>query len=146
MTYYMQLYYHSVCNSSFMDLIIGIHLLKFFLLKFLNGQSWSWSYGRWNYLCNQCLSPLKFYARFPTRRSVLYATLCDKLCKWLAVCRCFFPCTPISFTYKSHCHARYCWNIVEIGVDKIKQKICCEAEVWGVIRSCVLKEDRQHNN
>jgi len=29
------------------------------------GPSWSWSYGSWihNYLCNQCLSPLKFESR-----------------------------------------------------------------------------------
>jgi len=28
--------------------------------NFLKGPSWSWSYGSWiyNYLCNQCLSPL----------------------------------------------------------------------------------------
>jgi len=29
--------------------------------------SWWWSYGRWiyNYLCNQCLSPLKLWVRTP---------------------------------------------------------------------------------
>ena len=29
------------------------------------GPSWSWSYGSWiyNYLCNQCLSPLKLWVR-----------------------------------------------------------------------------------
>jgi len=28
---------------------------------YIKGTSWSWSYGSWmyNYLCNQCLSPLK---------------------------------------------------------------------------------------
>jgi hypothetical protein len=31
------------------------------LFKWLQGPSWSWSYGSWIYiyLCNQCLSPLK---------------------------------------------------------------------------------------
>jgi len=29
--------------------------------------SWLWSYGSWiyNYLCNQCLSPLKLWVRTP---------------------------------------------------------------------------------
>jgi len=29
--------------------------------------SWSWTYGNWiyNYLCNQCLSPLKLWVRIP---------------------------------------------------------------------------------
>jgi len=32
-----------------------------------HGQSWSWSYGSWiyNYICNQCLSPLTFRIRIP---------------------------------------------------------------------------------
>ena len=32
-----------------------------------NGPSWLWSYGSWiyNYLCNQCLSPLKLWVRTP---------------------------------------------------------------------------------
>jgi len=31
------------------------------------GPSWSWSYGSWifNYLCNQCLSPLTLWFRTP---------------------------------------------------------------------------------
>jgi len=36
-------------------------------------RSWSWSYGNWiyNYLCNQCLSPLTFWVRIPLRQGVL---------------------------------------------------------------------------
>ena len=32
------------------------------------GSSWSWSYGSWiyNYLCNQCLSPLTLWVRTPS--------------------------------------------------------------------------------
>jgi len=35
---------------------------KFTILK---GPSWSWSYGSWsyNYLCNQCLSPLTLWVQ-----------------------------------------------------------------------------------
>jgi hypothetical protein len=30
-----------------------------------SGKSWSWSYGSWiyNYMCNQCLSPLTLWVR-----------------------------------------------------------------------------------
>jgi hypothetical protein len=47
-------------------------------------QMWSWSCGSWiyNYLYNQCLSPLILWVRISIRaRST---TLCDKLCQWLA--------------------------------------------------------------
>ena len=39
---------------------------------FLPGPSWLW-YGSWiyNYLCNQCLSPLTFWVRIPSRWGVL---------------------------------------------------------------------------
>jgi len=67
--------------------------------------SWSWSYGSWiyNYLCNQCLSPLKFWVRTPfmARCGVLNTTLCDKVCQWLATDRWFFPDTPVSSTNKT---------------------------------------------
>jgi hypothetical protein len=45
------------------------------------GSSWSWSHGRWiyNYLCNQCLSPIKLWVRIPFRRCVFDTTLCDKV-------------------------------------------------------------------
>jgi len=38
--------------------------------------SWSWSYGSWiyNYLCNQCLSPLTFWVRILLRKGVLDTT------------------------------------------------------------------------
>jgi len=63
-----------------------------------NKMSWSWSYGSWNYnyLCNQCLSPLTVWVRTPLRRDVLDKTLCDKVSQWLvAGCSGFFPGTPI---------------------------------------------------
>jgi len=44
--------------------------------------SWSWSYGSWiyNYLCNQCLSPLKLWVRIPlmatcTRYKIMWSNL-----------------------------------------------------------------------
>ena len=49
-----------------------------------SGPSWSLSFGSWiyNYLCNQCLSPLTLWVRIPLRRDWLDTTLCDKVCQW----------------------------------------------------------------
>jgi hypothetical protein len=54
----------------------------------------SWIY---NYLCNQCLSPLTLRVRIPLRRGVLYTSLCDLVCPWLTVGRWFSPGTRIWF-------------------------------------------------
>jgi len=47
------------------------------------GPSWAWSYGSWiyNYLCNQCLSPLLLWVQILFMRGVLVTTLCDKVCQ-----------------------------------------------------------------
>jgi hypothetical protein len=52
----------------------------------LRGLSWSWSHGSWiyNYLCNQCLSPLML-----------------RVCQWLVAGWWF---SPVSFTNKTDCH------------------------------------------
>ena len=65
----------------------------------------SWSYGSWiyNYLCNQCLSPLT-WVWIQLRRGVLDTTLCDKVCQWLATGRGFSPCTMVSSTNKTDRH------------------------------------------
>jgi hypothetical protein len=53
------------------------------------GLSWSWSYGNWiyNYLCNQCLSPLMLWVQTRSWRGVLNTALwlCDKVCQLLAI-------------------------------------------------------------
>jgi hypothetical protein len=53
------------------------------------------SYGSWiyNYLCNQCLSPLRW--------GVLDTTLCDKVCQWHTTGRWFSPGTPVSSINKT---------------------------------------------
>ena len=63
----------------------------------------SWSYGSWiyNYICNQCLSPLTLWNRILLRRGVLDTTLCDKLCQWLAAGLWFSPGTLVSSTNKT---------------------------------------------
>ena len=60
------------------------------------GSSWPWSHGSWiyNYLCNQCISPLMLWVRISIRARC--TTICDKVCRCLATCRWFSP--PIKFT------------------------------------------------
>jgi hypothetical protein len=56
----------------------------------------------YSYLCNRCLSPLTLWVRIPPRRGVLDATLCNKVCQWLATGRWFSPDTPVFSTDKPH--------------------------------------------
>jgi hypothetical protein len=65
-----------------------VHYIRLSLKKV--GQSWPWSYGSWiyNYLCNQCLSPLMLWVRFLIRARC--TTLCDQVCQWLATGQWFF--------------------------------------------------------
>jgi hypothetical protein len=85
------------------------------------GPSWSWSYGSWiyNYLCNQCPSPLMLWVRNLIRGRCI--TLCDKVCQWLATGLWFSPGPPVSSTNKTERH-----NITEIllkvTLNIIKQK------------------------
>ena len=67
------------------------------------GASWSWSYGSWiySYLYNQYISPLTMWAGIPSRRSVLDAILCDKVCQWFVTDRWFSPGTFVSSTNKA---------------------------------------------
>ena len=64
---------------------------------------------RYNYLCNQYLSPLMLWVRIPLRRGVLDTTLCDNVCKWLATGLWFSLDIRVSFNNKTDRH-----NITEI--------------------------------
>ena len=63
-------------------------------------------YGSWiyNYLCNQCLSPLSCEFKPCSWRNVLDTTLCDKICQWHATGPWFFLGTLVSSTNKTDCH------------------------------------------
>ena len=69
--------------------------------------SWPWSYGNWiyNYLCNQCLSPLTLWVRILLMaRQCTRATLCDKVCPWLVECRWFSQDILVFSSNKTHRH------------------------------------------
>jgi hypothetical protein len=51
----------------------GSHNIALQLLSVDDGPSLSWSY---NYLCNQCPSPLRLWVQIPLKRGVLPTTLC----------------------------------------------------------------------
>ena len=86
------------------------------IFNMLGEPSQLWTYGSWiyNYLCNQCLSPLMLWVRISIR--VRCTTLCYKVCQWLATGRWFSPGPPFSSTNKTDCH-----NITEISLNTIKQ-------------------------
>jgi hypothetical protein len=87
--------------------------VQFIIIQYINleGPSWSLSFGGciYNYLCNQCLSPLKLWVRIPLGWGVLDTILCDKVCQWLVTARWFSLGTPVSTTNKTDCH-----NITEV--------------------------------
>ena len=64
------------------------------------------THGSWiyNYLCNQCLSPLTLWVRSRSWWGVLDTTSCDKVCQWLATGRWLSPGTPVSSTNKTNRH------------------------------------------
>jgi hypothetical protein len=76
------------------------------LLVLYRGLLWLWSYGSWvyNYLCNQCLSPLMLWVRISIRAKC--TTLCDQVCQWLSLVtgRWFSLGTLISSTNKTDHH------------------------------------------
>ena len=61
-------------------------------------------FGSWiyNYLCNQCLSPLMLWVRISIRARC--TTLCEKVCQWLVTCGWFPPGPPVSSTNKTDRH------------------------------------------
>jgi hypothetical protein len=73
---------------------LGFFFILFF--RFWAALSWWWSYISWiyNYLCNQCLSPLMLWVWVPFIAGVRDTILCDQVCQWLATGRWFSPWTP----------------------------------------------------
>jgi hypothetical protein len=89
----------------------------------------SWSYGSWiyNYLCNQCLTPLKLWVRISIRARC--ATLCDKVCQWLVTGQWFSLCTPVSSTNKTDRH-----DITEILLKVALNTITLTPNQWKKLK------------
>ena len=88
----------------------------------LKGLSWPPSYGSWtyNYLCNQCLSPLMLWVRILIRARC--TTLCDKVCQWLATGRWCSPGPPVSSTNKTDHHDIHVAEILlKVALNTTKQ-------------------------
>ena len=91
--------------TRYLNISLSMHLKNehIIFIQYM-GPSWQWSYGSWicNYLNNQCLSPLMLWVRISIRARC--TTLYDKVCRWLATGRCFFPGSPVSSTNKIDRH------------------------------------------
>jgi hypothetical protein len=107
-----QFFIYSVVHKSsvgpsfgwFMVLNATFNKILFILWRL--GPSWSSTYGSWiyNYLCNQCLSPLTLWVWIMLRLGVIDTTLCDKVCQWLPTGWWFSPGTLVSSINKTDCH------------------------------------------
>ena len=83
-------------------------------LTLTDGVSWSWSYSSWiyNYLCNQCLSPLMLWVLIPPKRGVPNTTLCDKVVSDLRQISGFLRVLRFPPTIKliATIQLKYCWK------------------------------------
>jgi hypothetical protein len=80
----------------------------------IKGSSWSGSYGSWiyNYLCNQCQSPLTLLVRIPVMaRSTRYTTMWKKFVSGLRQVRWFLR--ALRFPHQYKWPPGYNCNIVE---------------------------------
>jgi hypothetical protein len=86
--------------------------------KFM-GPPWPWSYGSWiyNYLCNQCLSPLMLWVLISIRAR--NTTLCDQVCQWHAKGRWF---SLVSSTNKTYLHD-ITEILLKVALNTIKQTL-----------------------
>jgi hypothetical protein len=123
--------------------ILVVHVLSYLFHPGVIVWSWSWSYGSWiyNYLCNQCLSPLMLVVRIPLRRGVLDTILCDKVCQWLATGQMF---SPIHFLFTKwimqmliyffaiHLIVKIILKHVFFGAIKMKKVVSVSALKWIV--------------
>ena len=80
--------------------------------------SWPW----YNYLCNQCLSPLML--RVQISFMARCTTLCDKVCQWFATGWWFSPGYPVSSTNKTD-HHDITEILLTVALDTIKQTNLC---------------------
>ena len=104
----------------------------------INGPSWPWSYGSWiyNYLCNQCLSPLMLWVQLPPRAR--RTTLCDKVSQWLVAGRWFSPGPSVSSINKTDHH----------DITKILLKVALDTRELHLPSICLhaIKKEKKINS
>jgi hypothetical protein len=90
------------------------------IVYYSKGPSWSCSYGSWiyNYLWNQCLSPLMLWVRISIRARC--TTICDKVYQWLATGRWFSLGPLVSSTNKTD-HHDITEILLKVALNTIKQ-------------------------
>ena len=79
-----------------------------------------WLYCSWiyNYLCNQCSSPIALWVQIPLKWGILDTTLYDKVCQWLAAGQWFPPGTLVSSTSKTEILLKVALNIHSTQIVK----------------------------
>ena len=89
-------------------------------LYFTHGPSLPWLHGSWfyNYLCNQCLSPLILWVRILIMARC--TALCDKVCQWLPTGWWFSSGPPVSSTNKTDLHD-ITEILLKVALSTIKQ-------------------------
>ena len=85
----------------------------------------------YNYLCNQCLSPLMLWVQTPLRRGVLNTTLCDTNCQSLS------PGTPVSSTNKTDRH-NTTEILLKVALNTINPNPCVCCHVYMCVKCTVL--------
>jgi hypothetical protein len=88
----------------------------------------------YNYLCNECPSPITLWVRIPIKQGVFYTTLCEKVFQWLVAGRWFSPGTSTKKTDLP----RYNWTIVESSGKHHKPYRCTQSCIIARIDHFVL--------
>jgi hypothetical protein len=80
----------------------------------------SWSYGRWiyNYICNQCLSPFKFWVRIPLISMCTWYNFIWLSFQWLVTGQWFSLGTPVSSNKKNFL-PRYSEILLKVALNTI---------------------------
>jgi hypothetical protein len=92
-----------------------------------------WYIWIYNYLCNQCLSPLLLSVRISIKARC--TTLCDKVCQWLATDRWFSPGPLVSSTNKTDSHD-ITEILLKVALNTIKQTNMIYWGYWGGLFFC----------
>ena len=116
-----------------LDVAFHVQVQCIYVIVLLLNYKW-WSYGSYmyNYLCNQCLSPLKLFES-RSWRGVLDATLCDKVCQFFVTGPWFSPDTPVFSTNKTYRHDKTeIWLKVVLNTLKYRSSLSSGIVVFNL--------------